>query len=1188
MSSIDDLEAFLDDPSGVKAADEKRKKELANRPPAEPDDEYAELCAHPHTYIRRKIRKQVEDVEWLNNINSLTSYLHERELHRGNTGNRCVVCTLPLGTCEHTPQWGTSPVTMQDDTGLRKVMQDEDTRDATTRELDEVLGMIKDDIGLETEQQMDDIDIKSLRWTFMQPRLSDKIGDEYIALSTPSARGWHATVKVGKFMLVHGGLRYKGNEIPQPFSGAARYEDIEYLSDIYVYDIANQSWHSPEPDPCPAGRYGHVMAALDERRVLMFGGRGARGRFLNDTWVYDIFTRGWTPVFNDQSCPPPSPRVFTSAAAVDGAATVHVNLDGEVYNDVFLFGGTDGTDNFGDLWVFRGHPLDMRWERTVGVGLPPSPRYGHRVVAVSARSVVIIGGCCVTPESELGAIMSQTHQENKDILEKCDHLQQCYLSEGAAIGVGSRALKIALDNSSSTLKLGAGPMGEELKLLLRQAGGLAGTVARLEEGTREAENDLVNAYYKMNSMKQMRSMRAKHPNPRLDITFLDHRDMTWKEQIYPPIKGSIPASRMHFGAAAIGPYLLIAGGTPPTSIAHVPQDHPSTRVSSLDMNTMLWTQPAPLDSTEYLEGPLRAAEQDITRAIQSADEAKMRGLSLGAKKGITVQYIEAEKVLEVCRWRKRMLLRERAEFRNPPSSRWGCSLTQIDQRAIFLAGWSADSVVVKGDIYTLDLEDELERRRRIESEFRAKLERQQGIEERHALQLEIQSAYELRAMIAGQRAQEARERELMAVEEVRSALPPLSRPNKVLLTKANDRSMWVEWERVLKDADNYYLKDPHSIVYILYARGGFAHIHEGDRVIIQCYVYAKPSEDEEEGGGSHNGSPLANPLAVRLKVEKGSDSSSDSDSDSSTRSSLTGKGSTITGSSMPGSLLANFQAGPIEEEVEQPKKIEKIIDTWGEVVKAYMNGTFDIAFDDGSMENRVDRSRIRPETPLEPPPCPPLPSVIKKSELRKKMRDRGKFKRIPEEEDEETRKAREKREKQEQKEAEKKQAAEYAALQKALGDVDETMRKIKEAAKRRAERDAKHIEELEQAKIKPTVKAGPEWRLLYIGKDTHYACTGIVPDDILMREPSRTVSVEFCVQTEGVDFPAGERSQLSNPATFSTLLSKVVTGDGEGGAAHKISKAKKEVVTAVVAGRHMELSRMHNAVFTEGGAAHYV
>lgn len=42
--------------------------------------------------------------------------------------------------------------------------------------------------------------------------------------------------------------------------------------------------------------------------------------------------------------------------------------------------GTDGMDNFGDLWVFRGSESVLRWERLVAVGLPPCPRYGHQML----------------------------------------------------------------------------------------------------------------------------------------------------------------------------------------------------------------------------------------------------------------------------------------------------------------------------------------------------------------------------------------------------------------------------------------------------------------------------------------------------------------------------------------------------------------------------------------------------------------------------------------------------------------------------------------------------------------------------------------------------------------------------------------------------------------------------------------
>ena len=148
------------------------------------------------------------------------------------------------------------------------------------------------------------------------------------------------------------------------------------------------------------------------------------------------------------------------------------------------------------------------------------------------------------------------------------------------------------------------------------------------------------------------------------------------------------------------------------------------------------------------------------------------------------------------------------------------------------------------------------------------------------------------------------------------------------------------------------------------------------------------------------------------------------------------------------------------------------------------------------------------------------------------------------------------------------------------------MARIKEAAQRRAERQAKQLEEEEGAKVKPTVNPGPEWRLLYVGKDTEYACTGITPDDVLYREPHRVVPMTFAVQTEGQDFPPGERSQLSKPVTFWTThneqnKSKVNVTAG-------LSRAKKEVVKAIIADKEIAVERISNYVYTHGAADHYV
>ena len=65
----------------------------------------------------------------------------------------------------------------------------------------------------------------------------------------------------------------------------------------------------------------------------------------------------------------------------------------------------------------------------------------------------------------------------------------------------------------------------------------------------------------------------------------------------------------------------------------------------------------------------------------------------------------------------------------PSPSSFGCSLTRVDGRLLLLGGWSPgkDPVVSRSGSalsMMLSLEQDHERRRRLEDEFRAKLERE--------------------------------------------------------------------------------------------------------------------------------------------------------------------------------------------------------------------------------------------------------------------------------------------------------------------------------------------------------------------------------------------------------------------------------------------------------------------------------
>jgi hypothetical protein len=262
-------------------------------------------------------------------------------------------------------------------------------------------------------------------------------------------------------------------------------------------------------------------------------------------------------------------------------------------------------------------------------------------------------------------------------------------------------------------------------------------------------------------------------------------------QVHPKVSGIFPSSRMHFSAVALGDFLFVMGGVKPTALSFRMVDQKHSIIHALDLKTLVWTEPRPMDSKDYLDGPLRVAEADIKRAQERLGVEKARGVAEGARAGITVEVVEAETILKVCKWRKRMLMKEQTELLNPPLSSWGSGICMMPaagnaqwegNRALIHGGWSLNGaygdvcaqagterpadIRENADITTdcmivLDLEQELERRRRLEEEFHAKLERDRKAEESRAFQNKIQSLFELR-----EAARKARERQMNEIRRM--------------------------------------------------------------------------------------------------------------------------------------------------------------------------------------------------------------------------------------------------------------------------------------------------------------------------------------------------------------------------------------------------------------------------------------
>lgn len=106
---------------------------------------------------------------------------------------------------------------------------------------------------------------------------------------------------------------------------------------------------------------------------------------------------------------------------------------------------------------------------------------------------------------------------------------------------------------------------------------------------------------------------------------------------------------MHFSAVALGDFIFVMGGVKPTALSFRMVDQGSCVVHALDLKTLVWSEPQPMDSKDYLDGPLRVAEADIKRAKERLGVEKARGVAEGARAGITVEVVEAETILKVCK-----------------------------------------------------------------------------------------------------------------------------------------------------------------------------------------------------------------------------------------------------------------------------------------------------------------------------------------------------------------------------------------------------------------------------------------------------------------------------------------------------------------------------------------------------------
>jgi N-acetylneuraminic acid mutarotase len=234
------------------------------------------------------------------------------------------------------------------------------------------------------------------RWVMMEPPVSH----------LPPKRFDHAAA-------VSGGKMYI-------FFGA---DERNILGDIWSYSPADNTWNQ-EPSTGaqqPASRYGHSAVALQDGRILLFGGSGAGGRIRdNCAWIYTPGPGSWEKVGID-STPSLSwhsaDMIGTDMYVFGGYGTTGYNSDVSVYTPfqdtwanivppaegarprarlnhasasigprMFVFGGTADGSELSDVWEFN--TITNKWTQSAGF---PIPLTRAKAAALSS-SIIVFGG----------------------------------------------------------------------------------------------------------------------------------------------------------------------------------------------------------------------------------------------------------------------------------------------------------------------------------------------------------------------------------------------------------------------------------------------------------------------------------------------------------------------------------------------------------------------------------------------------------------------------------------------------------------------------------------------------------------------------------------------------------------------------------------------------------------------------
>ncbi|KAG6976039.1 hypothetical protein JG688_00001761 [Phytophthora aleatoria] len=188
------------------------------------------------------------------------------------------------------------------------------------------------------------------------------------------------------------------NNTERMFVFGGRGAQGEAFRDMFFFDLNAMAWLQVQwTTDCPAGRYGHAVASVDDEKMFVFGGWDGK-KSMNDLWVFDSTTFTWRrPKCSGK---PPSPRQNLSMEGLSGNEDSPPSL--------LLYGGytvmPDALPVYNkDVYVFD--VAAMAWSRPRLVGEYPPGTFGQSLNLAGAGSgaelAVLLGGWSGTERTPL-------------------------------------------------------------------------------------------------------------------------------------------------------------------------------------------------------------------------------------------------------------------------------------------------------------------------------------------------------------------------------------------------------------------------------------------------------------------------------------------------------------------------------------------------------------------------------------------------------------------------------------------------------------------------------------------------------------------------------------------------------------------------------------------------------------------